>query len=267
VQPIIPEAVSITDQATGMLGLKTEFMIPYLVKGMQEQQAMITGIDLKTNTNVTSVSDLQLSVDQQLAAISSNFATQGTIITGLATKNSEQDLAVAALQTSVADIATTNQAIQNQMDLIKQQNQTLIDFIAVLNIDSLIYKDVLGNLNLLDGKLTASGIETGVLTINVLDVTRPTIGQDTISKVTVDANVDGIDDVTGSDGKVIEIKTGAVSADSKVFTSFVKNPGSFNWVEKVKDQATGEFTGFKIFVEKPVSEDVGVDWWIVESKK
>jgi hypothetical protein len=40
VQNAIPEAV-VADAETGMLGLKTEFMIPYLVKGMQEQQGVI----------------------------------------------------------------------------------------------------------------------------------------------------------------------------------------------------------------------------------
>lgn len=41
VQPVIPEAISVTDTKTGMLGLKTDFIIPYLVKGMQEQQKEI----------------------------------------------------------------------------------------------------------------------------------------------------------------------------------------------------------------------------------
>lgn len=36
VQQVIPEAVSITDSKTGMLGLKTEFIIPYLVNAMKE---------------------------------------------------------------------------------------------------------------------------------------------------------------------------------------------------------------------------------------
>ena len=44
VQTVIPEAVSITDPKTGMLGLKTDFIIPYLVKGMQEQQRQITSL-------------------------------------------------------------------------------------------------------------------------------------------------------------------------------------------------------------------------------
>jgi hypothetical protein len=41
IQEIIPQAVSISEESTGMLALKTDFLIPYLVKAIQEQQAQI----------------------------------------------------------------------------------------------------------------------------------------------------------------------------------------------------------------------------------
>jgi hypothetical protein len=41
VQELIPQAVSISDEKTGMLALKTDFIIPYLVKSIQEQQVQI----------------------------------------------------------------------------------------------------------------------------------------------------------------------------------------------------------------------------------
>ena len=41
IQEIIPEAVSITNEETGMLGLKTDFLVPYLVKAIQELKAEI----------------------------------------------------------------------------------------------------------------------------------------------------------------------------------------------------------------------------------
>ena len=40
VQEVIPEAVSITDPTTGMLGLKTEFIIPYLVNSIQNMNSV-----------------------------------------------------------------------------------------------------------------------------------------------------------------------------------------------------------------------------------
>jgi hypothetical protein len=36
VQEVIPEAVSVTNPETGMLGLKTDFIIPYLVNAIKE---------------------------------------------------------------------------------------------------------------------------------------------------------------------------------------------------------------------------------------
>jgi hypothetical protein len=41
VQEIIPQAVSISDKKTGILALKTDFLIPYLVKAIQELKAEI----------------------------------------------------------------------------------------------------------------------------------------------------------------------------------------------------------------------------------
>ena len=39
VQEIIPQAVSISDEKTGILALKTDFLVPYLVKAIQELKA------------------------------------------------------------------------------------------------------------------------------------------------------------------------------------------------------------------------------------
>lgn len=49
IQKIIPDAVSITNEETGMLGLKTDFLVPYLVKAIQEQQAQIEELKAKIN--------------------------------------------------------------------------------------------------------------------------------------------------------------------------------------------------------------------------
>jgi hypothetical protein len=47
VQSVIPEAVSVSDEKTGYLGLKSEFIIPYLVNGMKEQQKQIEELKAK----------------------------------------------------------------------------------------------------------------------------------------------------------------------------------------------------------------------------
>ena len=248
VQAVIPEAVSITDPATGMLGLKTDFIVPYLVGAVQEQQTQITAVanqistlKLKTDTNITTLLQLQTSVDENLLTINNKFAT---IDTQLASSASE-----------LADSKTITTKLQTQIDELKLQNQKYEAFDSLIanisNIDNLIFKDSLGNLDLLGGKLTASEIEAGVLTIKVVDLASPTIGTGVIK---------------AGESSVI-VSTKAVGATSKIFTSFEKNPGSSNWVEKVTDPATGQYVGFKILVANQTAEDVLVDWWIVQEGK
>ena len=41
IQEIIPQAVSVSDEVTGMLALKTDFLVPYLVKAIQELKAKV----------------------------------------------------------------------------------------------------------------------------------------------------------------------------------------------------------------------------------
>ena len=50
VQEIIPQAVSISDEKTGMLALKTDFLVPYLVKAIQEQQSQIKELQTEIQT-------------------------------------------------------------------------------------------------------------------------------------------------------------------------------------------------------------------------
>jgi hypothetical protein len=44
VQEVIPEAVSVSNEETGMLALKTDFLVPYLVKAIQELKAEIEAL-------------------------------------------------------------------------------------------------------------------------------------------------------------------------------------------------------------------------------
>ena len=47
VQELIPQAVTISDEKTGILGLKTDFIIPYLVKSIQELSAKVSLLENK----------------------------------------------------------------------------------------------------------------------------------------------------------------------------------------------------------------------------
>jgi hypothetical protein len=47
VQKLIPQAVSISDEKTGMLALKTDFIVPYLVKAVQELKSELDQLKAK----------------------------------------------------------------------------------------------------------------------------------------------------------------------------------------------------------------------------
>jgi len=64
VQKIIPQAVVVTDTETGMLGLKTEFITPFLVNAIKEQQTQIASLSAQlADINLTSTGDLNISTD------------------------------------------------------------------------------------------------------------------------------------------------------------------------------------------------------------
>jgi hypothetical protein len=116
------------------------------------------------------------------------------------------------------------------------------------------------------GKLEADGIVAGAFTIKVVDPEKKTIGQAEIVSVKIDADLDGVDDQTLSAGKEVEVLTKSVSATAKIFLTPQGNPGGNLWVEKIYDNMTATYTGFRIKCSQAVAEDVKVDWWIVEEE-
>jgi hypothetical protein len=141
-----------------------------------------------------------------------------------------------------------------------------------------VAKDSFGNVDLLGGKLKAAILETGALTIEVVDAEAPTIGTAEILPAAVDADNDGNDDhtdkpmtdpeVAARDGRFVQVMTKAMIPmvnGSRIFTTFKGNPNGFNWVEKTVD-GNGDYVGFKIRLSDAVTEPVKVDWLLVEQK-
>jgi len=192
-------------------------------------------------------------------------------------------ITLASLRDQINDKDSAVKELQDQMDEIETKyesyDQDIIDalndfFLAVDGSQFMKFVKMADNINatgLLNGKLKieeveTDGVKTAQITIINKDEDAPTIGTAVITPVEVDEDEDGIDDKTDSDGKSVIVETGAVSETCKIFTSFENNPGSFSWVEKTFDEESGEYTGFKIMLSQPVSEEVKVDWWIVESR-
>ena len=190
-------------------------------------------------------------------------------------------ITLASLRDQINDKGFAVKELQVQMDEIETRygsyDQDIIDalyafFLAVDGPQFMKFVGMADNINatgLLNGKLKieeveTDGVKTAQITIINKDEDAPTIGAAVITPVEIDEDEDGIDDKTGSNGKSVEVNTKAVSETCKIFTSFENNPGSSSWVEKTFDEEDN-YTGFKIMLSEPVSEEVKVNWWIIES--
>ena len=242
----------------------------------QQQAASLADLSLKTDTNITTLTGLQTSVDEQLTTIGTSLNANTKSISDQAASLTALDARATAIETFDAQQTTLNTTLQAQIDQLKlltdADNQALniaqiglnttdISFIkTLLGIDTSAPGDVK-----LSGMLTAKVVDGGALEIEVADETHRTIGTAAITAVKTDANNDGTDDNTGSNGKLVDVKNTNIDDKSKVFISFEGNPGSYSWVTKDKD-SDGNYTGFTINTKDPVSADANVDWWIVEEK-
>ncbi len=93
VQQVIPEAVVITNQSTGMLGLKTEFIIPYVAGAIQELSKRLIGLEsgitvssstlmsarlfVNNSTGVVGIGNNGISLGGELFRVSGTIRAQG----------------------------------------------------------------------------------------------------------------------------------------------------------------------------------------------
>jgi hypothetical protein len=184
------------------------------------------------------VAQASANLNAQLAGITNN---QDTI-----TKNQN-----AIISQAIADTKLITDQLQAQIDELKLQNQKYVafnDLIAAIGTKNLIFADSLGNLDLLNGKLTASGVETGVLTIKVVDKESPTIGEGTIKAA----------------DSAVTIKTKAVGANSKIFVT-INSKLTAQTTLMVTETKVDE--SFMVELIEPAKEDVKFNWWIVQEGK
>ncbi len=184
------------------------------------------------------VSQASANLNAQLAGITNN---QDTI-----TKNQN-----AIISQAIADTKLITDQLQAQIDELKLQNQKYVafnDLIAAIGTKNLIFADSLGNLDLLNGTLTASGVETGVLTIKVVDKDSPTIGEGAIKAA----------------DSAVTIKTKAVSGDSKIFVT-INSKLTAQTTLMVTETKVGE--SFTVELIEPAKENVKFNWWIVQEGK
>jgi hypothetical protein len=165
------------------------------------------------------------------------------------------------LANQIKDLSSTLSIIDSQMSDIKAQTEANTDLLLAMNPENMVYKDVLGNVDLLKGKLEAAEVVAGSFTVKMINEDAKTIGDAIIEKVNKDENNDGIDDETGSDGKSVVVKTKAVSENSKIFVT----PKS-TLSEPLAVTTINSGDSFTVEVKSKVDENVKFDWWIVESR-
>ncbi|HCU70421.1 MAG TPA: hypothetical protein DIC35_01545, partial [Candidatus Moranbacteria bacterium] len=263
IQPLIPELVSV--QQNGMLAIQTDMLIPIIVKSIQEQQIQIedsnddiSDLTLKTDQNITTLTELQTSIDTQLEVVQASLVNQQTSINNQEARIDNQEILLQTLQSQIQELQTLTNSELNLAQI--DQNSTDISYLKTLLG---INPEKPNEISIL-GKLTAESIETGVLTIKVVDQEAATIGTAVICPAgkTADDNGECTIEQVSADGKSVVVKTGEVSKESKIFVTVKK-------ADEVVPAKVGEIVegeSFGIEIGKSFDNLVEIDWWIVETR-
>jgi hypothetical protein len=148
VEQLFPELVSTGPD--GIKGISYAMFTPLLTKAIQQQQTQITGITENQNKIVNQLTgqlaDQNLTVDSKLQLIGENL-------------DNIQTRLIASLQEQIATDTKDIINLKDQIKTLQDQTKSVIDFQLAFNLDKVIIKDALGNISLLDGKITAKDIE------------------------------------------------------------------------------------------------------------
>ena len=186
-----------------------------------------------------------MNIKNQVDTIVSNASA--TLAAQLASSASD----FASMQTQLADNQNVTNQLQVQIEQLTLQNQKYGAFDELIanisDIDNLIYRDSLGNLDLLGGKFEASEITAGMLTIKTVDLESPTIGSGTIKSGEIS----------------VTIKTKAVSTKSKIFVTISKSDKAV----PIKTGGIKDGESFDVQINDSLLSDLDFNWWIVQDGK
>ena len=256
---LIPYADSfLKDGAVHGLYARFEDVKGIMFKDINKQLSLgseqLAGLTLKTDQSITTVAQLQASVDAQFGAVA--------LALGRFEQNSVDT------QASLANLNSITRTLQQQIVELQARSATELDLAQLsLNTQDTAYLKVLLGLGRTEnpqdvdilGKLHAEVLEGGTLSISVNDPEAATIGEGEITAVRKDEDADGKDDQSGSDGKTVFIKTKAVGVSSRVF---VTAKSAIDQALAVTEIKAGE--GFTVSVKNAVAEKASFDWLIVE---
>ncbi|MEI8096691.1 MAG: hypothetical protein WCG73_01140, partial [Candidatus Moraniibacteriota bacterium] len=193
----------------------------------------------------TLVNKAKLALDTQIASQSDILTLQSQNIISL-----QND--IIALQSDSVVEKNAVALFQSQMDLVKAQSQTVIDFMSTLNVNTLVYKDVLGNLDIGTGTFTAKDIEA-IGTVKTKNIITDTITMKENSTSGKGSILAGQTEVT--------IDTPDVSENAKIsLTAKGSSNGKILYFDEII-----EGKSFKVKIDAPtIEKDINFIWLIIQ---
>jgi len=285
VQQSIPEAVGIDNR--GYLTLSDRPILATAVNAIKQladtSQKFETSLTTQQSTlsdqalRITKLTDTSLSIDEKLTITGTTLTNLNTTIVDI----QDQLIALTKTQTDQTTLIVTHTAqlatLEDQMNEIRDANQAVIDFATALNVQSLIYKDSAGNLDLTGGKITAQSIEAlGIIkakdieatgTVAGASITSPSIETTSVETSKIKGKTLELDSDTSGKAKIVSgdteatIETPEATKDAKIYIT--PEGETFDRILFYDDVEAGK--SFKVKIKKPTDEgDIHFNWLIIK---
>ncbi|MEI7426095.1 MAG: hypothetical protein WCK16_04205, partial [Candidatus Moraniibacteriota bacterium] len=195
------------------------------------------------------LADQSLSVDSKLQLI-------GQTLNDI---NVETQL-IASLQKQITADTKDIINLKDQIKTLQDQTKAVIDFQLAFNLDKVIIKDALGNVNLLDGKITAKDIEVlNKIKATDIEATNSLKGKN----IELSSDVSGTSLIKAGELESVKILTTEAKAGVKIYiTPLDKLSGRSLYIDREKIE---EGISFSVELDGEVlSKDVNFNWLIVK---
>ncbi|MDO8529507.1 MAG: hypothetical protein Q7S18_02460, partial [bacterium] len=160
------------------------------------------------------------------------------------------------LDSALSAHSTLLATLQTQMDDIKTQNQAISDFFNVLNPETLVTKDIAGNVDLLKGKLTVASVEAlGTVKAKDIEAENSLKGEN----LKLGEATRGTGEIKAGDTEV-EIKTVEASNAAQIY---ITPRGQYDKIY-YSEEDIKEGESFKVKIDEPVSHTVKFNWLIIK---
>ncbi len=193
--------------------------------------------------------------------ITKMIATAKDSINNTETQNFVSQTQFSTLQDGQTQNATSLRILQKQMDDLQLQTKPIIDFYLALDLKNVLYKNALGNFDLLGGKITAKDIEA-LNTIKAKDIeATDSVTGDLLSGNSLELGKDTSGKSILKSGETkVEIDTAMANKDIKIYITPVGNTfGQVLYVDEISD---GKF--FNVKMNEKQGSDINFNWLIVK---